>query len=41
VYLNFTPDEAYEWGEDTGALEDAAREIFKIDIFEEMNYNTK
>lgn len=41
VYLKFSPDEAYDWGEDTGALEDAAREIFKIDIFEEMNYNTK
>lgn len=41
VYYNFSADEAYEWGEDTEALENAAREIFKIDVFEEMNYNTK
>lgn len=40
VYLNFSADEAYEWGEDGEALETAAREIFKIDVFEEMNLNT-
>ena len=40
VYYKFTPDEIYEWGEDGEALEMAAREIFKIDVFEEMNLNT-
>lgn len=41
VYRGFTPDECYEWGEDGEALEEAVRTIFKIDIYEEMNLNTK
>lgn len=40
VYKGFTDDECYEWGEDGEKLEEAVREIFKIDVFEEMNYNT-
>lgn len=39
VYKGFTDDECYEWGEDGEKLEEAVREIFKIDVFEEMNYN--
>jgi hypothetical protein len=41
VYRGFTPDECYEWGEDGEALEEAVRTIFKIDVYEEMNLNSK
>lgn len=41
VYYNFSPDESYEWADDADKLEEVVREIFKIDVFEEMNLNTK
>ena len=41
VYKGFTDDECYEWGEDGEALEEAVRTIFKIDVYEEMNLNSK
>ena len=40
VYCRFSPDESYDWADDADALESAVREIFKIDVFEEMNLNT-
>ena len=41
VFIKFSPDESFDWAEDGEKLEDAVREIFKIDVFEEMNLNTK
>ncbi len=32
VYMRFTNEECYEWGDDAEALEKAVREIFKIDV---------
>ena len=40
VYFKFSPDESCEWADDGEKLEEAVREIFKIDVFEEMNLNT-
>ena len=39
VFLNFSPDESLDWAEDADTLENAVREIFKIDIYEAKNFN--
>lgn len=39
VFLDFSPDESLDWAEDADSLENAVREIFKIDIYEAKNFN--
>lgn len=39
VFLDFSPDESLDWAEDADTLENAVREIFKIDIYEAKNFN--
>lgn len=39
VFLDFSPDESLDWAEDADNLENAVREIFKIDIYEAKNFN--
>lgn len=39
VFLDFSPDESLDWAEDADSLENAVRDIFKIDIYEAKNFN--
>lgn len=41
VFKNFSPDESFDWADDADTLESAVREIFKVDVYEEMNFNTR
>jgi hypothetical protein len=40
AFIKFSPDESFDWADDADKLEEAVRDIFKIDVFEEMDFNT-